>query len=784
MTPERSFGGGPRRARGERVASGERDAPGTADLVVSPSRLAPRPPPATTVERPDLVRALRRRRDARVVRVCAPRGWGKTTLLAQWRAAELDTDREVCWLTIDENDHTVERFLAAFVAACEAGVADFRLGWRDVAPAVGVDPVAAVIPIVADELAVTSSRALVVLDDLHRAPPACFEAVRYLLRLLPANVQLAYTTIGQLPLHIAQMRVGGEVLDIGPEQLGLDGADAQRMARAAGVELDDAAADTLIQRTEGWPAGVAVAVRLLGTATSSPDEVVGELSGLDRSIARLLDEQVIRWLGDADLKMLTSSSILDEVDGPLVDAVTGSTDGAERLERLAAPGGFVVRSEDAPAAYRYHGLLRDVLHDALEMSTPPEQVRELHRRAAVELARTGRVAESIVHSGRAGQFEVGADALAADLPQLVGDPDLTDLRSGVESLTEHGDPSYVPLALSATMLCGLSGSTDRATALLHAVASATWAGPLPGGWGSVDEAVAILGGAFADGVVRREAVVAAAPTARGGSPWASLAQFAAGRRSFLAGDHDVARAWFERTTTLVGIPSASPTPFERLVAAMSAGYLAIILSEGGRVGEADAALDSAGELLGRPEWRDRPVAAPMYLARGVLEIAAQRPHDAEVALDRARTLAPQAGSTVFHALVELTRAAEFRGDLDSARQHLAEAELVAPSLIECDLLQRRCSALGRLLHPATLSQAGLVSPITDGEMAVLRRVPSDLTQVEIAKALYLSINTVKSHLRSIYQKLGVSSRPAAAQRARELGLLLDESAPTGPDELR
>ena len=156
-----------------RSGTGDPNPLGRPDIVIPTTRLSPRRLPSTTIDRPDVVRLVRRRRDARVVRVCAPSGWGKTTLLAQWREAEVDDADgwETCWLTVDESDDTVEHFLAAFVQACADGVAAFGLRWQDLAPARDVDPKVAVIPVLVDELAVTADRALIVLDDLHLAVP-------------------------------------------------------------------------------------------------------------------------------------------------------------------------------------------------------------------------------------------------------------------------------------------------------------------------------------------------------------------------------------------------------------------------------------------------------------------------------------------------------------------------------------------------------------------------------------------------------------------------------------
>lgn len=758
----------------------------TPEVVIPSTRLSPRRLPSTTIDRPDVIQTVRRRRDARVVRICAPPSWGKTTLLTQWRAAELDEadGRETCWLTADGSDHTVDHFLAALVQACADGIASFGLRWQDFAPSPGVVPKVAVIPVLVDELAVTADRALIVLDDLHLALPSIHEAIGYMIQILPSNVQLAYATVERLPLHLGRLSMLGDVAEIGVDALRFDRSAVRHIAERDGVDLSIPVADVIMARTEGWPAGAAAAVRMIAAAVGIEPEAgavatgtVGRLSGRDRAIAALLDEQVITQLDEADLKMLLHASLLDEVTCRLIDAVVGpenSTDSANRMRRLAASGGFVMTVDSSGDSYRLHPLFREALRGLLEDTTPPEQLRELHRRAATEFGRSGNLNAAITHSVLAEQPEIGSVALAAELPQLLGEPGLATLRFGVDRLGAGGATDDVPLQICAAMLHGLSGSATLAAASLRAADHAEWSGPVPGGWASVDDAVAIIHGSFLDEGLPIERVVETAQTSLGGTHWWSWAHYAAGRRSYLAGDLVAAREWFESAARAVERPSADPAPGVRLAAALSSSYLAIIAIDERRTADADAALESALAFFDDPAWLEQAVTAPLHLARGVIDIAADRPGDAKVALATVRDRSPRSSSTRLHALLELTRAAELDGDLTTARLHLAEAEVIAPELEQNELLTKRLAALVRLLHPATLSQADLITPITDGEMAVLRRVPSDQTQVEIARSMHLSINTVKSHLRSIYQKLGVSSRPAAVRRARALGLLLED----------
>jgi LuxR family maltose regulon positive regulatory protein len=75
------------------------------------------------------------------------------------------------------------------------------------------------------------------------------------------------------------------------------------------------------------------------------------------------------------------------------------------------------------------------------------------------------------------------------------------------------------------------------------------------------------------------------------------------------------------------------------------------------------------------------------------------------------------------------------------------------------------------VEQATRAKAGFVEPLSERELDVLRLLATDLDGPAIAQRLFVSLNTMRTHTKSIYAKLGVNSRRAAVRRAQERGLL-------------
>jgi LuxR family maltose regulon positive regulatory protein len=107
-----------------------------------------------------------------------------------------------------------------------------------------------------------------------------------------------------------------------------------------------------------------------------------------------------------------------------------------------------------------------------------------------------------------------------------------------------------------------------------------------------------------------------------------------------------------------------------------------------------------------------------------------------------------------------------RTDMAAAEAHALAAQTLLERYPDAGILRRRAE---RLLE--AVERTRLAEPLTPAERRVLELLPTHLTDAQMAEQLFVSRNTVKTHVKSLYRKLEVSSRADAVARARELGLL-------------
>jgi len=338
-------------------------------------------PPETQhiVHRPRLVDALE---DAiprhKLTLISAPAGYGKTTLLADWaRSATLP----VAWLSLGEEDSDIERFFRYLLAAWEGalpGVSDSHLGLLLGAMMPDRDAVLTAFINVASDL---SEHVAFVLDDYHLIEDASIhDSLAFLLDNLPPTIHLVLAGRGEPPLPLARYRARMELLELDADdlQFQIEETDAF-LNRQMGLHLDRDTIASLQAQLEGWVAGSQM-VALTSRRQQQPDKPL-VVSGRHRFIADYLSQEVLAHLPDNLRRFLMQTSILDQLSGPLCDAVTGDPDGQAMLETLERENLFIVPLDDNRAWYRYHRLFSDFLRTELGRRHPAE-VAGLHQRAA------------------------------------------------------------------------------------------------------------------------------------------------------------------------------------------------------------------------------------------------------------------------------------------------------------------------------------------------------------------------------------------------------------------
>lgn len=384
-----------------------------------------------SVDRPRLLRRLEH--TAALTLVSAPAGFGKSTLLTEWRSSPAVNGSATAWLSLDERDNEPAAFLRYVVAAVQKatpGVGDTTLSLLES----GGVPADAVLAPLLNELVDLDREVVVVLDDYHVIDtPEIHEAVAFLIDNLPAHVQLVISSRTDPPLALARLRARGELVEIRAADLRFTPDEAGAyLTESMGVELDAGDVRALEARTEGWIA----ALQLAALSMQDRDDVsdfIRNFTGDDRFVVDYLAEEVLERQPEDVRAFLLQTSVLTRMTGPLCDAVTDGHGGTATLEALDRANLFLVPLDDRRQWYRYHHLFGDVLRARL-LGERPEQVPELHRRASAWHEEHGDRREAITHALVAEDFPWAAQLIELAAPEMRYTRQEATLRRWLEAL--------------------------------------------------------------------------------------------------------------------------------------------------------------------------------------------------------------------------------------------------------------------------------------------------------------------------------------------------------------
>jgi LuxR family transcriptional regulator, maltose regulon positive regulatory protein len=564
------------------------------------------------------------------------------------------------------------------------------------------------------------------------------------------------------PFPFARQRAAGELIEIRADQLAFD-LDAARelLTGMLGPDVPEPLVVALHERTEGWAAGL----RLAGLALrrgASPDELDRRFTGSTGTVAELLVSEVLDRQDPAIRRFLQDTSALTLLDPDLCDAVTGRSDSRSVLRSLAAEHAFIAPLDADPDRYRHHTLLGELLRFEFQ-SQPVDHQHEVHRRAAHWHAARDEHGPAMDHAFAADDPALAATLLLQGIRNLNGRrrSALLDWLDAFDEAFAEADPGRAVELLCVAVLVGAPSwvrwrklarrvATDdhpRALALLHAI-----------------EAI----GAVAQG--RHE-------------DWLALIGRARERWPEIDTSHQFAEfvalwelRWLSATgrhaeavhlgTRLVG----RPLQLVALPVALGALARALLLA-----GQPERARTVARQALDRWAADGEPDLQGMVDALATLS-SLEREAGALDEAERLATVAvglsqgrpPNALSVWAH--LELAAVTASRGlDPRPAIRPLHEALLLldsGPAII---------APVEAVLHTEPAIRpgpgTGLFEELTRRELDVLRYLDGHLSFPQIARELYVSRHTVKTHVLHLYRKLGVASRSEAVDEARRLGLL-------------
>ena len=713
---------------------------------------------------------------ARLCLLSASAGAGKTMLLTQW-CAVAGTGR-VAWVSLDEGDNDPPRFWTYVLEALRTVEASVGTAALEALRRTRANLLRVVLPSLLNDLRAVGQPLVLVLDDYHLVTNAtCQQTLAFFVDHLPAGVHVVLSTRTDPPLPLARMRARGELVEVREAVLRFTDQEASALLNdAMGLRLATQDVERLVERTEGWAAGLVLAGLSL-RGRPDPSAFVASFHGDHRHVADYLGAEVLERQPEQVRRFLLRTSVLERLSGPLCDAVLETQGSAGLLRELEGSNLFLVSLDDRRQWYRYHHLFGELLR--LELGRrDPGLLAVLHRRAAAWHRAAGNVEEAIGHTTAAGDFTEAGALIARHWLTYWRRGRLATVTRWLDGLPEAAITGDPPVAFVAAWIGGFAGASKQQTQTrLAAVEVDSWEGALPDGISSLG-----FGAALARAVLLYDDVGGSVRAARralelaGSEPSLSfwMAQAALGHALYLSGQPAQAQPRLEELIRRVS-PSVQPYAVITALAVLSllAGDQNDDHTAAALARRAAAAVETHG--LGA-----EPLCAIVHMAVGRSLLRQGELAEAEEQLERALELLGIDSMLVqrTHALLLLASVRHARGDLPGARALVEQArelleEFTDPGSLPT-LLERTDITLGsRPRRPAKRAE-----PLTERELAVLRLLPARLSKREIGRELYVSVNTVSTHVQGIYRKLGVTTRTEAVARARQLDLI----PPAGPNE--
>lgn len=702
-----------------------------------------------------------------VVVVHAGAGFGKTTLAAQWSAH-------------DPRSHVVVR-VAPFLNDPASLALRLIEALESLGPpsgelralATGVEPTfsALLLPSITRLTASRGQPFVLVVDDIQLLTrPDCHAVLAAVADGVPPGSQLALLSRLPAPDWVARVRAEGRLLELGPEDLAFDENEGRNLVKGMQRDLGQAQVHDLVQRSEGWPVGLYLMVLAIQTrGPGGVDRLAAGVGGADRFVVDYLRAEVLTGYADDTRDFLRRSSILEDLQGPLCDAVLERNDSAAVLRRLADRMQLVVLVDPASHHYRYHHLLADALRADLD-GEEPWLAPSLHLRASRWYEAHGDLDAAIRHAKAAGDLERAGVLVWSGVPSCIaaGRPDrLGSWLAGLDDV-QISDDRW--LSLAAAWLWLQTGDPDRMTRWL--LVAEEHAGR---GWKSAiahDEYAASVGamhislwdGDLEEVLDRCRAVASGLPPTSGFRVAAILNEgvVLALTRRFGEGRDSLKEA--ERLGRALGVPviEANALAWQGLLGLLADDWASAV-----------PLIERAAELVEDHRLDRLTTSAYIVTSVALLHATQGRKEQARASLATARRLTAEARRiarwfTVAGPLLQ-ARAAILLGDGALARTLVVEASAHMTTDLSGTVLGDLLTDTEGMLR--TIQSEGIAaSTITAAELRVLQFLPTRLTFQQIGEHLFLSQTTVKSHAMSIYRKLGATSRDEAVARALALGL--------------
>jgi len=730
---------------------------------LSESKIHPPVARAGIVSRTALLDRMSGASAPQLILLVAPAGYGKTALLAQWARSK---DGRAAWLSADHRDNDPAVLLTYLTATLDAVEAIDPRVLRALTP---LSAPLTVLPLLASVLQSMRNPIFLILDHAEAITNReCLDAITELALSVPPGSQFAIASREDLPLPTARLRAEGAIREIRAPELAMNEDEAALLLAGAGVDFKGDEVSDLVERTEGWPAGLYLAALAVNAGTP-PTEAVFSFTGDDRYMGDYLRSEFLDRVSRAEVSFLTRTSILDRMCGPLCDATLNIGGSARTLEQLDHHNLLVVPLDHRRDWYRYHQLFRQLLNAELHRREP-DIIPVLHLRAAAWYEGNGGYEAAIEHAQAANDADWVGRLVLEWMQPVWASGRVDTVLSWMEWLEDKtGVEHYSAIAAHGALILGMLGRPGAAERWAAAAERTASSGILPNG----DTTESVL--FFMRAVLCRQGVAQMRRDARaaleGLSPaslhlWGML--HTEGVSYLVEGDPLKADSVLAHAADVASASRAEPA------VALTLAVRAIAAIERGDWPAAEALAEPALRTLGHGQFDSYWTSALVYacgarMAASRGQVAKAREYTAKAA--RLRPLLTYALPVVsVKTLLELGRAYLALGDSGGVVAVLRQAQDILQQRPDLGLLPQQVAELRSELNSEPV-QIGGASSLTAAELRLLPLLPTHLTLEEISERLYVSRNTVKTQAASVYRKFGVNSRREAVSRMHELGLL-------------
>lgn len=387
----------------------------------------------TIVRRERLRAKMLQCHESRLTLVCAPAGFGKTTLVSGWAA---ECPCRLAWVSLDAGDNDVSRFFS-YVAAAFARTSERLANVQADEPAApGQVPFEALLTDLINAVAAHDTCIALVLDDYHLiTSEPVHRAVAFLLENQPPQLRIVIVTRVDPPLPVARLRASGELTEIRSGDLRFTEDEAAEFFREAmNIGIDARLAEALARHAEGWAAGLQMAaVSLRGV--EDPESFVMDFAGTNRYVLDYLIDEVLSSQDERLREFLQKTAIMDRLNAQVSEAVTGFQDSQALLEQAERANLFIVPLDEDRHWFRYHHLFAELLRQGVR-SAYPDELPELHRRAATWFQAHDDMDAAAHHFLEAGDHQQCADLLETVLDEALLRGEYTTLLRWFEALSD------------------------------------------------------------------------------------------------------------------------------------------------------------------------------------------------------------------------------------------------------------------------------------------------------------------------------------------------------------